>query len=174
MLEPSASIGDQEAIASVQPPSSSRDMGLWLAALGLLLLVPVLLLVQQRQALLERWPQLWPAWQQVCAVARCEVQALMRAQDVVIDASHFVARGDGYTLTAVLRNAGSWPVRPPALELTLLNAQEQPVLRRVLKPEQLQWMRMLAPEQAMEVRLDFVLDAALEPVTGYRLRSVQP
>lgn len=154
--------------------SSAQAMGLWVAALMLLCIVPVLMLLSQRQALLVRWPQLWPAWSQVCALARCEVPPLLRAQDVVIDSSNFVPQSQAYALTAVLRNVGVWPVKAPALELTLLNTQDEPVLRRVFMPEQLQMTQALAPEQALQLQLTFSVDSGTSPVTGYRLRSVQP
>lgn len=160
-------------LAHAQTPGS-QGVSLWVAALLLLCILPALLLMTQRQALLTRWPQLWPVWSQVCAVARCEVPARVRVQDVVIDSSSFVPQTDGYVLTAILRNEGAWPVRTPALELTLINEQDQAVLRRVFTSEQLQMAQTLAPEQTVRLRMDFSLDAQLPAVTGYRLRTVQP
>lgn len=160
-------------LAHAQTPGS-QGVSLWVAALLLLCILPALLLMTQRQALLTRWPQLWPVWSQVCAVARCEVPSRVRVQDVVIDSSSFVPQTDGYVLTAILRNEGAWPVRTPALELTLINQQDQAVLRRVFASEQLQMAQTLAPEQTVQLRMDFSLDAQLPAVTGYRLRTVQP
>jgi len=160
-------------LAHAQTPGS-QGVSLWVAALLLLCILPALLLMTQRQALLTRWPQLWPVWSQVCAVARCEVPSRVRVQDVVIDSSSFVPQTDGYVLTAILRNEGAWPVRTPALELTLINEQDQAVLRRVFTSEQLQMAQTLAPEQTVRLRMDFSLDAQLPAVTGYRLRTVQP
>jgi predicted Zn finger-like uncharacterized protein len=160
-------------LAHAQTPGS-QGVGLWAAALLLLCVLPVLLLMTQRQALLSRWPQLWPVWSQVCAMARCEVPSRVRVQDVVIDSSSFVPQTDGYALTAILRNEGAWPVRTPALELTLINQQDQAVLRRVFTSEQLQMMQTLAPEQTVQLRMDFSLGAQLPAVMGYRLRTVQP
>jgi predicted Zn finger-like uncharacterized protein len=167
---------DQDALEPIgfEQAPSAQAKGLWAAALLLLCVLPLLLIVSQRQAVLARWPQLWPAFNQVCALARCDVPPLVRAQDVVIDSSSFVPQAEGYALAAVLRNVGAWPVRAPALELTLLDAQEQAVLRRVFTPEQLQFAQELVPEQTVEVRLEFLLDAGTPEVTGYRLRSVQP
>lgn len=160
-------------LAHAQTPGS-QGVSLWVAALLLLCILAALLLMTQRQALLTRWPQLWPVWSQVCAVARCEVPSRVRVQDVVIDSSSFVPQTDGYVLTAILRNEGAWPVRTPALELTLINEQDQAVLRRVFTSEQLQMAQTLAPEQTVQLRMDFSLDAQLPAVTGYRLRTVQP
>lgn len=167
----------QEQTPTMAPDAqapTSQGAGLWGAALLLLCVLPALLLMTQRQALLTRWPQLLPVWSQVCAVARCDVPSVVRVQDVVIDSSSFVPQADGYALVAILRNVGVWPVRTPPLELTLLNAQEQAVLRRVFAPEQLQLAPTLAPEQTLQLRMEFSLDSVASAVTGYRLRSVQP
>lgn len=165
---------DMLSAGTVQVPSPQGGRGLWFAALILLCVLPVLLMIPHRQALLLRWPQIGPMWSKVCVLAKCEVPALVRAQDVVIDSSSFVPQAQGYTLGAVLRNQGGWSVLPSALELTLLDAQEQVVLRRVFTPEQMQLTTVLAPEQTWELRLDFSLEGDAPTVNGYRLRSVQP
>lgn len=151
-----------------------KATGLWAATLMLLCVLPALLVFQQRQAVVNTWPALWTTFGRVCAVVRCELPALMRAQDVVIDTSSFVAEGEGYALTAVLRNVATWPVRPASLELTLLNAQDQAVLRRVMMPEELRFPSVLESEQTVDLRLFFSVDVVENSVTGYRLRSVQP
>ena len=162
----------QQTSLDDMPPTKAT--GLWSAALLLLGAMPMLVLFQQRQAVVTTWPGIWSTVNRVCAVVRCEVPAPMRAQDVVIDTSSFVPLNEGYALTAVLRNTATWSVRSPVLELTLLDVQEQPVLRRVLTLQELQLAPTLQPEQSVQVRLEFSIDARLTPVTGYRLRSVEP
>ena len=158
------------------PPAreATRATALWAAVVLMLCLLPALLVVQQRQALLVKWPALWPVFSRVCAVTRCELAAVSRAQDLVIDTSSLTPQSDGYAVTAVLRNTAPWPVRPAALELTLLDGQEQPVVRRVFLPDALKLSQTLQPEQTIALRLAFTLDASVGVVTGYRLRSIQP
>lgn len=167
---------EEEPTAQVAPPAreASRATALWTAVVLLLCLLPALLVVQQRQALLVRWPALWPVFSGVCALAHCELPAVLRAQDLVLDTSSLTPQSDGYAVTAVLRNTAPWPVRPAALELTLLDAQERPVVRRVFLPEALQMSQTLQPEQTIALSLTFTLDASVGAVTGYRLRSIQP
>ena len=122
-----------EPTAQVVPPAGEapRATALWTAVVLLLCLLPALLVMQQRQVLLVRWPALWHMFNRVCVVEHCELPAVLRAQDLVIDTSSLIPQSDGYAVTAVLRNAAPWPVRPAALELTLLDGQERPVVRRV-------------------------------------------
>lgn len=173
-IEPSAVPQGALSLQTVQTPSQQEGKGLWLAALLLLCILPMLLMMPHRRALLAQWPQLGPAWSKVCVLAKCEVPALVRAQDVVIDSSSFVPQPQGYSLVALLRNQGALSVFPPALELTLLDTQDQVVLRRVFTPEQMQLTQALVPEQTLELRLDFTLEVNTPTVNGYRLRSVQP
>ena len=54
---------------------------------------------------------------------------------IVIDSSGFNRlRSDTYRLNVTLRNQSPNDVAMPALELTLTDAQDLPVLRRVLQP----------------------------------------
>ena len=167
---------EEEPTAQGAPPAreATRATALWAAVVLMLCLLPALLVVQQRQALLVKWPALWPVFSRVCAVTRCELAAVSRAQDLVIDTSSLTPQSDGYAVTAVLRNTAPWPVRPAALELTLLDGQEQPVVRRVFLPDVLKLSQTLQPEQTIALRLAFTLDASVGVVTGYRLRSIQP
>jgi hypothetical protein len=46
-------------------------------------------------------------------------------------------RDDTYRLAFTLRNAARLPVAAPAMELTITDAQDQPIARRVLLPPEL-------------------------------------
>ncbi|ABM31458.1 DUF3426 domain-containing protein [Paracidovorax citrulli] len=112
-------------------------------ALGLagVLLLGVLLLqvgLQERDRLASQHPALRPLLQVLCAPLQCRIAPPRRIADVVIDSSSFnKARGDGYLLSLTIRSRADFPVAMPALELTLTDAQEQPILRRVLLPQDL-------------------------------------
>ncbi|AVT11918.1 DUF3426 domain-containing protein [Paracidovorax avenae] len=112
-------------------------------ALGLagVLLLGVLLLqvgLQERDRLAAQHPALRPLLQVLCAPLQCRIAPPRRIADVVIDSSSFnKARGDGFLLALTIRSRADFPVAMPALELTLTDAQEQPVLRRVLLPQDL-------------------------------------
>ncbi|BFO54028.1 DUF3426 domain-containing protein [Acidovorax sacchari] len=107
---------------------------------GVLLLGALLLQVglQERDRLASQHPALRPLLQVLCAPLQCRIAPPRRIADVVIDSSSFnKARGDGFLLALTIRSRADFPVAMPALELTLTDAQEQPVLRRVLLPQDL-------------------------------------
>lgn len=150
-------------------------------ALGLagVLLLGVLLLqvaLQERDRLASQYPAIRPLLQVLCAPLQCRIDPPRRITDVVIDSSSFnKARGDGYVLAVTLRSRADFPVATPALELTLTDTQEQPVLRRVLTPQDLN-----APIE-LPAGGDWggswpvsVAGAAAPRVAGYRLLAFYP
>ena len=67
----------------------------------------------------------------------CQIQPPRRVESLVIDSSTFTKIApDAYRLSFVLKNTGNLPVEMPALELTLTDAQDQAVVRRVVLPAQ--------------------------------------
>lgn len=149
-----------------------------LGAAGVLLLGVLLLQValQERDRLASQYPAIRPLLQVLCAPLQCRIDPPRRIADVVIDSSAFnKARGDGYVLAVTLRSRADFPVATPALELTLTDAQEQPVLRRVLMPQDLN-----APTE-LPAGGDWggswpvsVAGAAAPRVAGYRLLAFYP
>lgn len=93
---------------------------------------------QERDRLALLQPQLRPALELMCEQLRCTLGAPRQIDAVVIDSSGFNRlRGDTYKLSFSLRNTARTGVAMPALELTLTDAQDQPLLRRVLMPADL-------------------------------------
>lgn len=145
---------------------------------GVLLLGALLLQValQERNRLASQYPAIRPLLQVLCAPLQCRIDPPRRIADVVIDSSAFnKARGDGYVLAVTLRSRADFPVATPALELTLTDAQEQPVLRRVLMPQDLN-----APAE-LQAGSDWggswpvrIAGAAAPRVAGYRLLAFYP
>ena len=67
--------------------------------------------------------------------ARCSIGSPRQIEAIVIDSSSFSKlRSDAYRLAFTLKNQAAMEVAMPAVELTLTDAQDQPVLRRVLTP----------------------------------------
>ena len=62
----------------------------------------------------------------------------------------------------------------PALELTLTDAQEQTVLRRVLPPQELAAPPELAAGAVWSGAVSVQLAGAADPVAGYRLLAFYP
>ncbi|MDB5964755.1 MAG: hypothetical protein JWQ72_1255 [Polaromonas sp.] len=147
-----------------------------LAAVLLVCLLVLQVVVQQRDTLAAMEPRFKPVLQAVCTQLRCEVAPLHRIEALVIDSSSFNrVDGETYRLGFSLKNTGVLAVAMPALEVTLTDAQDQPVLRRVLSPGQ--WgasgpMLNAGAEFAGAVVLQVAADALVAAGPGASAASV--
>ncbi len=112
---------------------TSLRMLLGVMAVGLLAALGIQGAVQERDRIAAMFPQTKPALQWICRQLNCTVSSLRQIESVVIDSSSFnKIRPDAYRLGIVLRNTSALDIAMPALELTLTDSQDQPVMRRVL------------------------------------------
>lgn len=115
-----------------------RRSALVLLALLLAIVLAVQVVVQHRDAVAAAEPGLRPLIEAMCERLNCEVGTLRSIESVVIDSSSFTKTDiDSYRLSVSLKNAGSVPVAMPALEVTLTDLQDQPLVRKVILPGQL-------------------------------------
>ena len=146
-----------------------------LCALALLAGLLFQVAVKQRDQLAVQYPQLRPALGQVCKLAGCQLAVPRDLQRITIDSTSFNPIGARqFKLTVVLRNAADYAVAVPALELSLNDAAEKLVLRRVLTaadmkapaelPAHGEWTAVV-PIQVAEPRHD---------VVGYRVLAFYP
>ena len=113
-----------------------------LAGLALLAILATVLLAGQllrheRDVLAARQPALRPLLDMLCRFTGCAVAAPRQIAAFSVDGASFSREpdgGTGYRLYFSLRNSATLPLAMPAIELTLLDTQERPVLRRVLLP----------------------------------------
>lgn len=154
-------------------PKSSR---LWWPAGALLLLVlGAQGTYRYRGDIAVLLPEAKPLVERVCAELGCEIPLPRRPELLSIESSDLQADGTHpsvMVLTATLRNRAGFIQALPALELTLTNAQDQTVARRVLMPREYAAKDArvesgFAAASEMQVRL-YIETPALKP-TGYRL-----
>lgn len=108
---------------------------LGLAACVLLVALTLQIAVQERDRIAAAQPALKPLLQQLCGPLQCTVGPPRQIDAVVIEGSTFSKlRGDAYRLNFTLRNQAATDIAMPAVELTLTDGQDQPVVRRVLTP----------------------------------------
>jgi len=136
-----------------------------------------------RAELAAAWPGTRAALQLACKPLGCEVPLPRRTELMSIDASELQAdpRRDGLiVLNAVIRNRAPFPQDYPALELTLTDEADRPVLRRVLRPREYLEAARAAELIAQgiggnaEATLRVLLDASRTRATGYRLYLFYP
>jgi len=178
--------GGEEIVAEflAEPePRSWRSTALWgflalLAAAALAAQVAyryrteIAVLAPNTRAMLER----------ACRALRCEVALPRRPELMSIESSDLQAdprRENVIVLNAVIRNRAPFPQDFPALELTLTDEADRPVVRRVLRPaDYLEVARRAALAQGIapgsEVVLRVFLDAGRARATGYRLYLFYP
>ncbi len=141
-----------QPVEPLEPPVSfvraARRQAFWRRTgvrlvLSLLLLVALVALAlqvahQERNRLAALYPQTRPWLVQLCEHVPCTVGPLQQIESIVIDSSSFnKLQGGSYRLSLSLKNQSALPLAMPAVELTLTDSQDQPVLRRVLQPTEL-------------------------------------
>ena len=153
------------------------------ALLVLLLLVlagllAVQLAVHDRDRLAASQPALRSWLVRLCQPLRCRVAPPRQIDAISIDSSSFnKLRGDAYRLNFTLKNQGATEVATPALELTLTDAQDRPVLRRVLLPADLgasPGVIGAAAEWSGSLALAVAANGTVSRIAGYRLLAFYP
>lgn len=154
----------------------------WIATGAILL---ALLLVAQavwhfRDAIAAHYPALRPALVRMCAYAGCAIRPLrdvaalsIESSDLQADAAH---RGL-LVLAATVRNRANYAIAFPHLELTLTDAQDQPVVRRAFSPVEFAGgtadLSRGIPAQG-ELPIKLFIDASATSQAGYRLYLFYP
>ncbi len=94
-------------------------------------------LIHERDRIASIAPAARPMLVVLCSWTRCELSPLRQIESVVIDNSSFGRiRSDTYRLGISLRNNSAIDLAMPAIELSLTDAQDQAVVRRVILPSE--------------------------------------
>ncbi|MDN4036924.1 DUF3426 domain-containing protein [Massilia sp. YIM B02443] len=134
----------------------ARRIALALGSLVLLLALGAQAVVSFRDVLAARYPALRPALVSSCALLGCSVRLPTRPDQLVIETGELITLGgNAYTFSTLLRNQGDMALAWPSIELTLNDADDKPLVRRVFGPR------------------DYVGAAASSP-TGFGARAEQP
>ena len=130
----------------------------------------------QRDALAVQHPSLAPALQALCAVAGCELQPRRQIGDVVIGSSGFrqLPRSGQYQWSLSLENRSDFPVAMPAVELTLTDAQDKLLLRRVIRLDQFGAPAQIEGHGEWSVTAPVEVQGLEAAVAGYRALVFYP
>ena len=179
-VPPGVNSFDFGPIAAAGPAVQARR---WPWLLGVLLLL-LILLVQAaylyRSALIVLFPETKPYAATLCATLGCELPLPRRIELMSIDASDLQADTTNpniMVLSATLKNRAIFDQQFPLLELTLTDAQDQPVVRRVLVPQD--YIGKAADPQAgfaanTEIAVKVLIEGSQVKATGYRLYLFYP
>ncbi|MCC2956712.1 DUF3426 domain-containing protein [Massilia sp. IC2-477] len=85
--------------------------------------------------LAARYPGLTPTLVSLCGVLGCRIELPAQIDQLVIDTGELTTLGgNAYTFSTQLRNQGEATQAWPSIELTLSDAEDKPLVRRVFGP----------------------------------------
>jgi len=134
--------------------------------------------VHERNRIAALQPGLRPLLQSFCRPLNCSMSALQDKNSIVIDSASFAKIvGDSYRLLFTLKNTAATALAVPAVELTLTDTADQPVLRRVFLPAELDLdADTLAAHSERPTSLAMAVSLAStgQQIVGYRLYAFYP
>lgn len=151
-----------------------------LGLLGLMLLFGLALqvLVHERNRIVALEPSTKPWMQMLCDAMDCTLSPLRRIESIVIESSSFArVSGESHSLSFVLKNTSDIDLAIPSMELTLTDAQDQVVTRRVFEPAELgatATVLMAGAEWSGAATIAVDAGSKTERVAGYRLLAFYP
>ena len=163
-------------------------LGLSLVCLGLVAILALQIALHDKDRIAAQWPEAKPWLDQLCLHTGCKVQAFRHIEAMTVDASSFKrinknnaqleAITQSYRLSVTLKNVSTLPVALPHVELSLQDAQDITILRRVLSPADLgSSLSALAPSQEMLGSVTLQIDTtqlAGSRIQGYRVLAFYP
>jgi predicted Zn finger-like uncharacterized protein len=129
----------QEELSSDEQRARWRRAGWFLGVLILGLVLAGQGAYFKRDRLAAQYPQLKPALQMLCDVLQCDIALLKDVELIKLESSDLQTDPDQantVTLSASLRNLAPYVLAYPNLELTLTDANNQPVARRHFAPKE--------------------------------------
>jgi hypothetical protein len=177
---PGASAFDFGPGATADPAAPVRRW-LWLpGALLLLLILVAQAAYHYRSAITLLFPETKPYAAALCTSLGCELPLPRRIELMGIEASDLQADTTNpniMVLSATLKNRAIFNQQHPVLELTLTDAQDQPVVRRVLAPRDYLGNEVNIQNgfaANTEIAIKVFIEASQVKATGYRLYLFYP
>lgn len=155
-----------------------------LSAFALLVALAMQIVYFQRDGLAVKYPALRPTLVRYCELLNCAISPLKQIESLKLESSSYqkmqTSAGDTYALKVTLKNNADWPVATPALELSLTDANDKPVIRRVLQAKDLGYLSDTLPangEWSAETHIALAHDGSssyTSAITGYRVLVFYP
>lgn len=151
-----------------------------LLALNLVLLLGFTgqVMLHERDQIVAAAPGLKPLFLAICSPLNCTLSPLRRIESIVIESASFTKiRADSYRLNFTVKNTSTQSLAFPAVELTLTDALDQPVVRHVILPSTLGVNSEALTAGAVQPSSLALSVRGLGPadrVAGYRLEAFYP
>lgn len=153
---------------------------LWLVCVLLALALLIQILLQQRNHLAAHHPALSPGLKTLCSWLGCVVSPLQKIEAIKVDSSGLTKlRADSYRLNLTLKNQFDIALALPSVELSLTDAQDQVLLRRVFSARELgaSVEATIAANAEWSGAVTFTLSlspAVAQNISGYRVLAFYP
>jgi predicted Zn finger-like uncharacterized protein len=165
---------------AAEPATPARRWPWLLGSLLLLLMLLAQAAYHFRSAITLLFPETKPYAVTLCASLGCELTLPRRIEMMSIEASDLQAdttNPNVMVLSATLKNRAIFNQQHPLLELTLTDAQDQPVVRRVLAPHD--YLAEAVNTQTgfaanTEIAIKVFIEGSDVKATGYRLYLFYP
>lgn len=180
MAASGASSFDFGPVAAAELDKPGRRGPWLLGALLLLLILLAQVAYYYRSTVTLLFPKTKPYAVALCANLGCELPLPRRIELMSIEASDLQAdttNPNVMVLSATLKNRAIFNQQHPSLELTLTDAQDQPVVRRVLAPQD--YLGKAVNTQTgfaanTEIAIKVFIEGSQVKATGYRLYLFYP
>jgi predicted Zn finger-like uncharacterized protein len=164
--------------AAARPKNPLQRFALGSLSFAMLLGLVGQVMFHERDRIAALQPALRPWLVALCLPLKCQVSPLRQKDAIAIDRASFSKiAGNSYRLNFSVRNTAAVAVAAPAIELTLTDTSDQPVLRRVFLPTELE-LKSDTLAAAAEWSASLVVTADLADTTqqtvGYRLYAFYP
>ncbi|MCK9987185.1 MAG: hypothetical protein AzoDbin1_03657 [Azoarcus sp.] len=160
-----------------RPPARRGLTGLAIGLLSGMLAAQMLYLF--RADLARDWPSLRPVLVKACHALGCTVELPHIAGLISVESSDLQSepgKAANLVLNATIRNRAPHPLAWPHLELTLTDARDRPLVRRVLTPQD--WFPGADLEQGFAAGRDIAVTLPFSAdglgATGYRIYAFYP
>jgi hypothetical protein len=134
--------------------------------------------LQERDRIVALVPSVQPVLQALCAPLACVLMPLRRLDSIVVESASFTKlNGAIYRLNFTVRNTATTALAAPAVELTLTDSFDQPVVRRVFLASEI---GVKSPEIAAggewpaSLAVQVKMASAADLVAGYRILAFYP
>lgn len=177
-IETPIAIEDLSTEPKFLPSKNKRNIWLVLLAILLAILAGLQSVYFLRDKIAAQYPQFKPYLAQACVALRCKINLLHNLELFTIDDSDMQEDEnfkDVIKFSSVLINNANYSQVYPNIELTLTATDDQPVLRRLVKP--IEYLKANSNVAAgigahEEVRINLSIHASELAVAGYRVLLV--
>lgn len=161
-------------------PWGSQGLGkaiLWVLCTLMVLLLGLQLLLSDRDRIYATAPLLRPLLNTSCSMLGCKIGLPKQIDAIAIDSSSFASVKPGvYLLKVTLKSGAAIDLATPALELTLTDAQDHSLLRRVIFATEFNGDLPIAAGAEWVASLPVTVQAgvAAQKIAGYKLLAFYP